>query len=156
MSLVSSRAYTSASLCTLLLLLQSASMDQAGKPSMAHDGERIINKHLASPPPAHRPMAITETMSPNKKTLNFHAGDLQAQCTHACVCSTRCPSLVTHLVLQAHACVHRSAFQPLAGQMASAQQQSICLACVCLRACVLMQMMICYACVQQSSSSRPA
>jgi hypothetical protein len=49
-------------------------MDQAGKASTAHDGDRIINKHIASPPPANCPMAITETMSPNKKTLNFHAG----------------------------------------------------------------------------------
>ncbi|WIA31520.1 hypothetical protein OEZ86_002412 [Tetradesmus obliquus] len=63
-------------------IAKSASMDQAGKPSMAHDGERIINKHLASPPPAHHPMAITETMSPNKKTLNFHAGPEVQQYGH--------------------------------------------------------------------------
>jgi hypothetical protein len=57
-------------------------MDQAGKASTAHDGDRIINKHIASPPPANCPMAITETMSPNKKTLNFHAGPEVQQFGH--------------------------------------------------------------------------
>jgi hypothetical protein len=88
--------------------LQYINMDQSGKPSTAgaaHDAERVINKHLASPPPAHHPMSITETMSPNKKTLNFHAG-ARSRLDWCCCCYTTAQS--HKLVVPAANCVWMS------------------------------------------------